>query len=63
MLIHVYSMDETLQTKLLAETEVDPLRLTIMAESREAEARQRGRAWTSGAVPFYVQELIEATKA
>lgn len=63
MLISVFSMDETMQTKLVGETEVDPLRLTIMAESREAEARKRGRDWTAGAVPFFAQALIMAAKA
>lgn len=63
MLIRVYNMDETTQTKLVGETEVDALRLTIMAESREEEARSRGRAWTAGAVPFFAQELIAAAKA
>ena len=63
MLISVYRMDETMQTKLVGETEVDALRLTIMAESREAEARKRGRAWTEGAVPFFAEELIAAAKA
>jgi len=47
----------------MGETEVDSLRLTIMAESREAEARKRGRAWTADAVPFFAQELIAASKA
>lgn len=63
MLIRVYSLNETMQTKLVCETKVDALRLTIMAESREAEARKRGRAWTAGAVPFFAQELIAAVKA
>lgn len=63
MLISVYRMDETMQTKLIGATEVDALRLTIMAESREAEARKRGRAWTAGAVPFFAEELIAAAKA
>lgn len=62
MLIRVYSMDETNQTKLVGETKVDALRLTIMAESREKEARDRGRAWTAGAVPFFAKELIAAAK-
>lgn len=63
MLIRVYSMDEDMLTTLEGETHVDPLRLTIMAEPREAEARKRGRAWTAGAVPFFAQELIAASKA
>lgn len=63
MLIRVYSMNETMQTKLVGETKVDALRLTIMAESREEEARKRGRAWTAGAVPFFAQELIASAKA
>jgi len=63
MLIRVYSMDENMQTKLVGQTEVDALRLTIMAESREDEARKRGRDWTAGAVPFFAQELIAAAKA
>ena len=62
MLIRVYSMDEAMQTKLMGEAKVDALRLTIMAESREAEARKRGRDWTAGAVPFFAQELIAAAK-
>lgn len=63
MLIRVYNTDETMQTKLLGESKVDALRLTIMAESREAEARKRGRDWTAGAVPFFAQELMAAAKA
>lgn len=63
MLISVYSMDEAMQTRLVSETKVDALRLTIMAESREEEARKRGRTWTAGAVPFFAQELIAATNA
>lgn len=43
MLIRIYSMDETVQTQLMGEASVDALRLMIMAESREAEARKRGR--------------------
>lgn len=62
MLIRVYSMDEPMQAKLIGETKVEALRLTIMAESREKEARERGRAWTAGAVPFFAQELIAAAK-
>lgn len=63
MLIRVYSMDEAMQTKLMGEAKVDALRLTIMAESREEEARKRGRDWTAGAVPFFAQELMVAAKA
>lgn len=62
MLIRVFSMDEEMQTELVGETSVDALRLTIMAESREEEARRRGRTWTEGAVPFFAQELIAAAK-
>lgn len=62
MLVLVYSMDETTQTQLVGETKIDALRLTIMAESREKEARDRGRAWTAGAVPFFAQQLIVAAK-
>lgn len=63
MLIRVYTMDESFQNTLVGQTKVDPLRLMIMAEPREQEARRRGRAWTAGAVPFFAQELIEATRA
>lgn len=63
MLISVYTMNEALQKKLVGQTQIDPLRLMIMAEPREQEARRRGRVWTAGAVPFFAQELITATKA
>lgn len=63
MLIRVYSADSEMRTSLIGEAHVDALRLMIMAESREAEARKRGRAWTAGAVPFFAQELIASAQA
>jgi hypothetical protein len=62
MFISVYNMDQAMQTSLVIKTEVDALSLTIVAESREDEARNRGRAWTAGAVPFNAQELMAAAK-
>ncbi|MTV56381.1 hypothetical protein [Pseudoduganella buxea] len=55
-------MDDTMLTKLVSETQVDALRVIIMAESREEEARKRGRTWTKGVVPFFAQKLIAAAK-
>lgn len=62
MFISVYNMDQTMQTSLVIRTEVDALSLIIVAESREVEARNRGRAWTAGVVPFNAQELMAAAK-
>jgi hypothetical protein len=62
MFISVYNMDQTMQTGLIIKTEVDALSLIIVAESREDEARNRGRAWTAGVVPFNAQELMSAAK-
>lgn len=63
MLIHVYSADNAMQTSLIGKASVDAVGLMVMAESREAEARKRGREWTAGAVPFFAQQLIAATRA
>jgi hypothetical protein len=63
MLIRAFAVNNASKTEFIAQTEIDALGLMVMAESREDEARARGRAWTAGAVPFFAQELIAAMRS
>ncbi|PIL42547.1 hypothetical protein CR105_23985 [Massilia eurypsychrophila] len=63
MLIQTYAVNGEFGTTFIAQTEIDALGLMVAAESREQEARRRGRVWTAGAVPFFAQELITAMRA
>lgn len=64
MLIRVFTTtDDDAEPSLLAETQVDATALMAMAQAREAEARQRGPEWTGGAIPFFVQELVDALES
>lgn len=46
----------------MATTQVDASRLMSAAAKRVREARDRGYAWTAGAVSFFAQELMTAIK-
>lgn len=64
MLIRVFTTtDDDAEPSLVAETRIDATALMTMAQAREAEARQRGPEWTGGAIPFFVQELVDALEA
>jgi len=60
MLIRVFTTDDNGQTALAAEMEIDAAALIEMARPREAQARDMGQDWTGGAIPFFVQELVNA---
>jgi len=60
MLIRVFTTDDNAQTTLAAEMEVDAGALIEMAQPRAAQAREMGQEWTAGAIPFFVQELVNA---
>lgn len=60
MLLRIYRVDENSQKTLMAELQVDALRLMLVAEDREENTRRRGRVWAAGAVPFFAQELLKA---
>jgi len=64
MLIRVFTTtDDHAEPSLVAEMQVDAAALMAAAQPREAEARQRGPEWTGGAIPFFVQELVDAVEA
>lgn len=63
MLIHAYKANADSKPELIAKTEVDALNLMIAAESREQIARDKGRVWTEGAVPFWAQEMVKAMES
>ena len=64
MLIRVFTTtDDRAEPSLVAEMQVDAAALMAAAQPREAEARQRGPEWTGGAIPFFVQELVDAVEA
>ena len=49
--------------EILAETKIDAVSLMVAAESREPQARAKGRAWTASAVPFFAQEMITSVRS
>jgi len=64
MLIRVFkTTDDNADPSLVMEAQVDAAMLMTMAQPREAEARQRGPEWTGGALPFFVQELVDALES
>lgn len=63
MLIRVFTTDDNAETSLAAEMEVDAAGLMEMAQPREAQARDMGQEWTAGAIPFFVQELVNALQS
>lgn len=63
MLIRVFTTDDQSEPTLAMETQVDAAALMAMAQPRAAEARERGAEWTAGAIPFFVQELVDALQA
>lgn len=63
MLIRVFTADDNAQTSLAAEMDIDAAALIEMAQPREAQARDLGQEWTAGAIPFFVQELINALQS
>ncbi|KQN69232.1 hypothetical protein ASF04_13015 [Duganella sp. Leaf61] len=60
MLIRIYRVDENSQKTLMAELQVDALRLMLLAEDREENTGRRRHVWAAGAVPFFAQELWKA---
>jgi hypothetical protein len=63
MLIQTKAVDGAGRITFEGQTEVDPVALMLMAESREDLALSKGRAYTEGAVPFLAAQLIEAARA
>lgn len=63
MLIHTKAVDGAGRITFEGHTEVDPVALMLVAESREELARSKDQAFTEGAVPFFAAQLIEAARA
>lgn len=62
MMISVTVMDETLASVFEYHTEIHPLRIMILAESREAEARRRGVEWTINRINYAGKYLVDTVK-
>lgn len=62
MIIRTYAMNSEAKAEFIAQTELDAPRLMVLAESREQEAREKGRHWIAGTVPFYAEKLIAALR-
>ena len=58
MMISATVLDETLAPIFEYHTEVDQLRLMILAESREDNVRQKGAQWAAGGVSHCGKEFI-----
>lgn len=62
MLVKTVVLDSNMQEVFAHEMEINALRLMVAAESREEQARKKGAEWTSGAIPFFGGELINAIR-
>jgi hypothetical protein len=62
MLIKTIVLDDAMQQVFAGQVEVDPLAMMIIAEDKEDEAKRNGADWTSGAIPFFGQELVNALR-
>lgn len=63
MVVHLKAMNSDGQLAFEAEVAVDPLMLMVAAESKEAVARENGRQFTEGAIPFWASEAFKAAKS
>ena|ERR1035437_10161836 len=63
MIIKTKVLDDSFTPIFVAQTEIDALSLMTTAESREAFAREKGQAFTAGAIPYFGQELIKCMQA
>lgn len=60
MLISLIVVNEAGVSVFEYHTEIHPLRLIILAESRKAEARTQGKAWAAGNIRFYGKRFVDA---
>ena len=63
MILKLQVLDELLEPMFQVQTEINALHLVVVAESREATARDRGEAWTVGAITFFAKTLIDLMNA
>lgn len=63
MMISATILDKSLAPVFEYHTEIDQLRLMIMAESREDHVRQKGATWAAGGVAYFGKECVDKFNA
>ena len=63
MSIYLKALNSEGQLAFEGEVKVDPLKLMILAESREDLVRSKGRVYAEGAVPFWAAEAFKAARS
>lgn len=63
MNIHLKALNSAGELILEGTTAVDGTHLVAISESRVAMAREKGRAFTEGAVAFFAAEMLKAAQA
>lgn len=62
MQVHLKALDEGGTLYFEYSIPIDPIQLIEIARSREQLARENGRVFTEGSVPFFGKEMLEAAQ-
>lgn len=60
MIIHLKALGLDGKIAFEGQVKIDPLKLMILAESREEFVRSKGRTFAEGAVPFWATQAFKA---